>query len=127
MAGDKDWRSSTGTGIFAILLIVAAIGGGYWFMTKDKTRVLETVKSIVLDEDTGEIFEMELSTDPKLRPPYKSPKTGNMTVYRALQCQKCYAIYPWKEKDIRENQCPTCGNKFPAMLSFIPGAAPQQK
>jgi len=127
LAENKDWKTSSGLGILAIILIVVAVGGGYWFMNKNKTPVLKSVKSIVLDEETGEIFDMEIPSDPNIEPPYKSPKTENMTVYRALQCQNCSTIYPWKEKNMPDNQCPRCKNKVPTPLSFVPGAIPQQK
>jgi hypothetical protein len=121
-----DWRSNSSIGVIALLVIVIAIAIGIWWSRRASTHVLKRVPVIVIDAANlnEPPFEMEISADEK--PPYKSPKTGEATVYRALQCQKCYRIYPWKEPVPADNQC-LCGARIPTPLSSIPGASVEQK
>jgi ribosomal protein S27E len=119
MAGDKTWKDKPLFAVIVVIVIVAAVGFTIWHRTSRKTVLGERTTIIVVCEETGDIFELEIETDSD--PPYENPKTGRKTAYMAIHCGNCGAVYPMKVIPATENQCPNCGATVPNPVTFVPG------
>lgn len=123
-----DWKKNPVFAIIAIVVIIVVLFAGRSCARRRGTPPLKTSTFYAIDKETGDIFEMKLKVSELNNMPYKSPKTGRKTAFRALQCQNCQFIYAWEKESLIDNKCPRCNtNKIPILLTYNPNEVKPKK
>ena len=111
------WKYNPATGVVLIIVIIGAIVGMYFFNRAGKTDLGPTQKMVVVCEETGQVFHLDVPTGDL--GPYESPETGRKTVWPAIRCQNCGIIYAMKETPADKIPCPNCGMRVPTVAVLM--------
>ena len=99
------WKVDRRVGIAAgVTAAVFLLIGLIWYVHERPHRK-SGVKAVYMCEVCGERFLRSV----KGKVPKKCPECKSLAGYRAVQCQACYRVYPWKAKDWGRDP-PTCPN-----------------
>ncbi len=108
------WKVDRRVGIAAVAVAgLFLIIGLVWYL-HERPRRKAGVKALFMCDVCGERFLKGVAgIVPKMCPECKSRAR-----YRAVQCQSCYTVYPWKAKDWARNPptCPKCKSERSRIL-----------
>jgi len=108
------WKIDRRVGIAAGAVIVVFLTIGIVWTLRARPHREAGLTAVYMCDVCGNLFLKGVTgTVPK-----KCPQCKNLESYRAVQCQNCYEVYPWKAANYATDPptCPKCKSKYARML-----------
>jgi Zn finger protein HypA/HybF involved in hydrogenase expression len=109
------WKVDRRVGIAAaVVAALFLIIGLVWYF-HERPRRKAGLKALYMCDVCGQRFLKSVTG----KVPKKCPECKSLAGYRAVQCQNCFEVYPWKAKDWAKDPpiCPKCKSTVSRILA----------